>query len=52
MPWPKKEEPRNNVVTVKYSDRELAEIKQLMEEEGISKQAAARRLSFPVEVTA
>ena len=51
MAWPKAVEPRNNVVTVKYSDRELIQIKLLMKREKISKQEAARRLSFPrVEV--
>lgn len=47
MAWPKSENPRNNVVTVKYSDKELIQIKLLMNREKISKQEAARRLSFP-----
>lgn len=49
MAWPKAAEPRNNVVTVKYSDRELIQIKLLMRREKISKQEAARRLSFQRE---
>lgn len=47
MAWPKKEHPRRNVVSVKYSDNELSEIRELMKREQISKQEAARRLSFP-----
>lgn len=47
MAWPKKEFPRKNVVTVKYSDPELIQIKLLMKREKISKQEAARRLAFP-----
>ena len=49
MAYPRKENPRYNVVTVKYSDKELAEIRELMAKEKISKQEAARRLSFPKE---
>lgn len=49
MAWQKKENARKNIVTVKYSDKELAEIRELMAKEGISKQEAARRLSFPKE---
>lgn len=47
MAWPKKAEPRNNIVSFKVSDRELIQIKLLMKREKISKSEAARRLSFP-----
>ena len=47
MAWPRSDEPKINVVTARYSDRELAEIKALMKREKISKQEAARRLAFP-----
>lgn len=47
MAWPKKAEPKKNIITAKYSDRELAEIRLLMASEKISKSEAARRLSFP-----
>lgn len=47
MAWPKSENPRYNHVLIRVSDKELAEICSLMAREKISKQEAARRLSFP-----
>lgn len=46
MAWKKSEDPRVHIVTIRYSGKELAQIKMLMKREGISKQEAARRLAF------
>ena len=47
MAWKKSKEPRDQLVTIRYSMSELIQIKLLMKREKISKQEAARRLAFP-----
>lgn len=47
MGWKKSIEPRDQIVTIRYTLSELKEIRELMKREKISKQEAARRLAFP-----